>query len=182
MGGHDYREGCTFSDCSLELSYKLVYGKGCTCTILLYWQNMRKIGNRCSFDYIGISAEDMQWKWLNTWSSPAVYILGKPEQRTGARTSWLPLVMSSKSLPRAFQYLDRQCHLSSEHEGLPCGAWIWALRASRGDPHVDLMVSWMIAETISLGTVSVRRMSSDEIVQFSKIRQIARNGLIVKNQ
>jgi len=90
--------------------------------------------------------------------------------------------MLSKSFPRAFQYLDRQRHLSSKHEGLPHGAWIWAPRASRGDPHADLMVSWMIAETISLGTVSVRRMSSDEIVQFSKIRQIASNGLIVKNQ
>jgi len=45
-----------------------------------------------------------------------------------------------------------------------------------------LMVSWMTAETIPLGAISVRRMRSDEMVQFSKIRQVARNGLIVKNQ
>ena len=37
------------------------------------------IGKTCTklgIDYIGISAEDMQWKWLNTWSSCSIY-LGK---------------------------------------------------------------------------------------------------------
>ena len=65
------------------------------------------------------------------------WLLVSFEQRTRVRTLWPSLVMSSKSLLQAFQYLDRQRHLSSEHKDLPCGAWIWAPRAFRGDPHTD---------------------------------------------
>jgi len=36
----------------------------------------------------------------------------------------------------------------------------------------------MIAETISLGAISLITMNPDEVVQFLKIREAARNGLI----